>query len=308
MQHNDVWSNQMNDKDIKKQIERLGVWTRRGIRAPHKPLLVLWALGQCLKGKDRIVSYREAGPKLHTLLRKFGPPRKTLHPEAPFWHLKNDGIWEIPNAGNLPISGTRPKGRGPSHKTLLDKDVHGGFVPEVFDQIQHDPPLVAELVYTLLDAHFPPSLHSTILLDTGIDLRPHEVEVVKRKPRDPEFSRRVSTAYDFRCAVCSFAGRLVDRPIALEAAHIKWHCAQGPDQINNGLCLCVLHHRLFDAGAFTLSDKFRVMVSPSVNGAGMDEVIRRFESTEIHLPSKEHNLPNQKFLEWHQREVFDDRI
>ncbi len=297
----------MNTDDLKKQIERLSVWARRGVRAPHKPLLVLWAIGQCLEDKERMVSYREANPKLRALLRKFGPPRKVLHPEAPFWHLKNEGIWEIPNAENLPIAGKRPKGGGPTHKTLWDNDVYGGFVLEVFDQIKNDPSLVAELVYTLLDAHFPPSLHDAILLDTGIVLRPSEMKVVQRRSRDPEFSRRVSVAYDFRCAVCGFAGRLVDRPIALEAAHIKWHCAQGPDQVNNGLCLCVLHHRLFDAGAFTLSDKFKIKVSPSANGAGMNEVIQKFESTKIHLPSKKPNLPSQKFLEWHQQEVFDSR-
>lgn len=288
------------------QVEGLNVWIRRGIRAPHKPLLVLWAVGQYLEGKERIVSYREAEPKLRALLRRFGPPRTTLRPEDPFWHLQKDGIWEIPNAGDLPISGTQPRGRGPTHKTLFDRDAHGGFIPEVFDQIKHNRALVAELVYKLLDAHFPQSLHDMILLDTGITFRESEVEVVKRRPRDSEFSRRVSVAYDFRCAVCGFAGRLVDRPIALEAAHIKWHCAQGPSQVNNGLCLCVLHHRLFDAGAFTLSDKLRIAVSASVNGPGMDEVILKFKHAEIHLPSEESNLPSQKFLNWHKREVFDN--
>ena len=59
-------------------------------------------------------------------------------------------------------------------------------------------------------------------------------------------------------------GRIV--PVALEAAHIKWRQAGGPDLEVNGLALCSLHHKLFDRGAFTLSNQLVILVSDDAHG------------------------------------------
>jgi hypothetical protein len=47
--------------------------------------------------------------------------------------------------------------------------------------------------------------------------------------------------------------------------------AGGPDEEFNGLALCTLHHKLFDRGVFTLSDKLNIVVSVSADGT------RRFQ-------------------------------
>src|SRR5437588_7846441 len=49
--------------------------------------------------------------------------------------------------------------------------------------------------------------------------------------------------------------------VGLDAAHIRWHQAGGPDREGNGLALCVLHHKLFDLGAFTVSPSGLLLVS-----------------------------------------------
>ena len=61
---------------------------------------------------------------------------------------------------------------------------------------------------------------------------------------------------------------LEDTTVGLDAAHIKWHQAGGPAEVSNGLCLCVLHHKLFDRGVFTLDDRRRVIVSERSRGVG----------------------------------------
>ena len=53
------------------------------------------------------------------------------------------------------------------------------------------------------------------------------------------------TAYEYRCTICGFDVRLGPVPVALDAAHIRWHQAGGPDTESNGLALCVVHHKLF---------------------------------------------------------------
>jgi len=58
----------------------------------------------------------------------------------------------------------------------------------------------------------------------------------------------VLTAYEYQCAFCGYDGRIGAVPVGLEAAHVRWWAFDGPDDIDNGLCLCSLHHKLFDKG------------------------------------------------------------
>jgi len=74
------------------RFESLSVWKRGTQRAPHKPLLVLYALAELERG-HRWVSFRDVDRDLTELLDEFGPPRTRHHPEYPFWRLQNDGVW-----------------------------------------------------------------------------------------------------------------------------------------------------------------------------------------------------------------------
>jgi hypothetical protein len=49
----------------------LAVWERRGERAPHKPLLVLHALGRWAAGRRDPVPYAEVERPLRSLLREY---------------------------------------------------------------------------------------------------------------------------------------------------------------------------------------------------------------------------------------------
>src|SRR6266498_2400824 len=76
------------------RFDDLSIWRQGDQRAPHKPLLVLYALGRWQRGKAE-VTFAEAEPGLTALLREFGPPRKSAHPEQPFWRLQRDGVWNV---------------------------------------------------------------------------------------------------------------------------------------------------------------------------------------------------------------------
>ncbi|MBE3015692.1 hypothetical protein IL992_41995 [Microbispora sp. NEAU-D428] len=69
-------------------------WTRQGERAPHKPLLLLYALGRFQREGGRPISFSSAEADLKALLREFGPPRDTS-PGYPFHHLTGDGLWLV---------------------------------------------------------------------------------------------------------------------------------------------------------------------------------------------------------------------
>ena len=204
----------MDREEIARKFETLKVWQRGDERAPHKPLLVLYAIGTLLQGKDRLLPYSEVDEQLGRLLREFGPKRKQYHPEFPFWRLQNDGVWEIPGADSLEVSPNGDVRRG----GLSRFEVAGGFTEEIARQLQADSNVMLGFVQNTLDAHFPESIHEDVLQATGIDLT---FENTGRQKRDPNFRLNILKAYEYRCAVCGFDVRLGLQPVALEAVHFR---------------------------------------------------------------------------------------
>src|SRR5206468_7124932 len=92
-----------NVEQLQQRFRHITVWKRGAERAPHKPLLLLYALGKCQRGDSRVIPYAEIDPALQKLLREFGPPRKSYHPEYPFWWLQNDGVWELQGAEHVAL-------------------------------------------------------------------------------------------------------------------------------------------------------------------------------------------------------------
>ena len=186
---------------------------------------------------------------------------------------------------------------------LLDHNVHAHFTDDISNRFRRDPSLVADVALRLLDAHFPVSLHQDILDAVGLDL--NLTETVTRRKRDPAFRSRVLTAYEYACAVCGFDVRLGSHVMGLEAAHIQWHQAGGPDEEHNGLALCSLHHKAFDLGAFTIQPDHILLVSEQAYGRqGFNEWLLKFHGQPIRAPQRESYLPAEPFLTWHEQEVF----
>jgi len=50
----------MNEERLKSLIEGITVWKRGAQRAPHKPLLLLYALARTLRNGDRFIPYTES--------------------------------------------------------------------------------------------------------------------------------------------------------------------------------------------------------------------------------------------------------
>ncbi|GAA1083010.1 hypothetical protein GCM10009663_27500 [Kitasatospora arboriphila] len=86
-------------------------------------------------------------------------------------------------------------------------------------------------------------------------------ERAARRQRDQRMRELVLTAYEFQCAFCGYDGMLGASTVGLEAAHVRWWSYDGPDEVDNGLCLCSLHHKLFGKGVLGLGDGHRVLVS-----------------------------------------------
>ncbi len=289
----------MTPEELKQRVRQIVVWKRGEQRAPHKPLLLLYALGRLVNFDQRLIPFADVDRELRSLLLEFGPERKACHPEYPFWRLQNDRIWELTNVGRVVLR----KGHTDGKKSeLLKYGVAGGFTREVFDLLKQTPNLVSELAIEILSQHFPPTVFGDILDSVGLDI---QFEHALRRRRDPEFRERILIAYEYRCAICGYDLRMGSQHVALEAAHIKWHVAGGPDIETNGLALCSMHHKLFDLGAFAVSDDLELHVSQKANGTtGLSEWLMTFHGRALRTVQSERFRPSTEYLKWHREEVF----
>src|SRR5207248_3709058 len=131
----------MDSEAILDRFDDLSIWKQGDQRAPHKPLLVLYALGRWQRGQTD-VTFCQAEPELTALLREFGPPRRSDHPEQPFWRLQRDGVWTVhaPPGLVMKTRDTIPRIGG-----LRSPDVRAEFSPDVQAALASDPGLVAAI-------------------------------------------------------------------------------------------------------------------------------------------------------------------
>lgn len=285
----------MERREIIRRFKSLIVWKSGGERAPHKPLLVLYAIGKLLRGEDRLISYsQEIKDELIDLLRAFGPKRSNDQPDQPFWRLQNDEVWEVASANRIRVDNSG----NPSKRDLKRYDVSGGFLEEIAHEFRTDSSFALEISQYMLD-HFRSSMHEGILQAVSIPL-----QVSHPPSRNLNFQTAVLNAYQQQCAVCGFRVRLDNRPIALKAAHIKLSEQGGPDAEENGLALCSLHHELFKEGAFTLSEKLHVLVSKHAKGRGIRDWLQKFHGEKMKFPPSQIYYPRINFIDWHMQNVF----
>ena len=285
----------MRGQELLEKIKSIKSWKSGDRRAPHKPLLVLFALGRLQSGVKQI-EYAANQDSLKSLLEEFGPPNNP-RPYYPFTRLANDGIWEIQADEELDLR------KDYSNKRLRELHSIGHFTEEVSTLFQESPALVNEVVGYLLDNNFPQTLHRSILDAVGLELGTGVQSF--RKPRDPNFRKKVLEAYERSCAVCGYQIRRDDQIVGLEAAHVKWHSAGGPDTEQNGVAMCILHHELFDRGLFTIEENLMVKVSRRANGNhAFNDWLLKFHNEPIRKPQSKNFYPEPEFVNWQVREVF----
>ena len=311
-------------QELVDEIDQQPAWEKQGTRAPHKPLTILYAIGQALAGR-RMMRYADAAPELEALLDQFGPPREVQHPEQPVWRLRQyngapTSFWHLDG----PLAEVEGPGGNPRVGVMRDKLSFG--LSEDAARILCENPANAYALAAILAAKIaPPTLEADLLEAVGVGetaalggggaqpgavapspvLVTRAVQTVSTLVRNPAFARKVRAAYEGSCAICAIAPRLENRLFGLEAAHIRWANAGGPDEVRNGILLCRMHHHALDRGAIRVDEDMKVQVSPRLaRDPRSDEVFARFDGKEIRAPKQKCDRPHREMLEWHWREVF----
>lgn len=298
----------LTDVELLQRFSDLRQFQRGGHRAPHKPLLILLALGKLARGEGRMVEFSDIERQLRQLIEEFGPSVAHGAPQYPFWHLRTDHggrIWELSGPASIL---ERPARATPGLIELREQHVRGGFTAEVDEALRKSPEVVGRLAQSLLSAHFPESLHADIRAAVGLPERGSVAfgQAPAAQQRDPTFRQRVLRAYEHRCAVCGLDLRIGLITAAIEAAHIKWFQANGPDIESNGLALCSLHHKVFDLGGFTVRpDQFQLVFSQQVIASeSVKQILLGYHGAGLILPQSRSYYPAPQFLDWHRKEVF----
>jgi len=100
--------------------------------------------------------------------------------------------------------------------------------------------------------------------DTPKHSTPKRIESrISRIIRDTKLSKTIKEIYKYKCQVCGIAIK-TNSGLYAEAAHIKplGTPHNGPDIIENLLCLCPNHHVKFDFGGFSILDNFELIGEP----------------------------------------------
>lgn len=278
---------------------------RGGQRSPHKPLLVLLALGRLAATGSSELPWPEAEVQLADLIAEFGPPSRTSRAQSaayPFTRLRADGVWVLDQDVQMDLVGP-----------LAGQHVTGRLEPAMESVLRDDPALIRTAARALVLSNFPETVAPDVLTAAGLD--PDDVlnaaddrgdgrRTGVQRRRNPAWRSAVLQAWDRQCAFCGYDGQLGGASAGIDAAHVRWFTFDGPDDLDNGLALCALHHKLFDLGALGLDLKLRVLVSAVFTartsaGRAVYDLHER-----LLTPRPGAITPSADHITWHTREVF----
>jgi predicted restriction endonuclease len=115
------------------------------------------------------------------------------------------------------------------------------------------------------------------------------------------FRKAVMAAYDSTCCVCGLA----DERLLIASHIIPWRMAyEHRANPRNGLALCAIHDRAFDAGLMTVTPEFTVRLSPQLTDRSpvARTAFHELGGSKITQPSRFAPLPD--FLAYHRDTVF----
>ena len=116
-------------------------------------------------------------------------------------------------------------------------------------------------------------------------------ESMRRKGQD-RFRDMVLENYHEKCAICNISEKAL-----LEASHIitvKNFDTAGA--IDNGICLCILHHKMFDKGYLSFNNEYKVILTDKVISKHLQNSCINDRITELTCKK----LPSKKYLRAHR--------
>ncbi len=302
------------------KFTKLNRATKNGIKAPHKPILLLAIiqsieLGEIKENKIYIIPELVARFKDYWkwLVREsFFSPNFSL----PFFHLRSEKFWHLQTFFGKEILLTS------SHSIKSFSQLRGSVQYAYFDNALFS--LLSnqdsrQIIFRfLLDHYFSgkklydiktdlfESITQEILHDSPVEYL-HVIETADEEEvfvRSGVFKKVVPRIYDYTCCISGL--RIVSGYDIqmVDACHIVPFANSHNDTISNGISLCPNLHRAFDRGLVSIDNEYRVLVADNFVESSFENGIKAYHGKPIILPAEESYRPSLENLDWHREKVF----
>lgn len=228
----------------------------------------------------------------------------TTTPKSPYDDRETDDEWLY----------AYRKGSVDSNDNRLLRNAMANQVPVIFFLWTTDSPRAYEAIWPcwIVDdrpeercvrvqagRHFVPDLSDPTLVPRDDEIeRRYVTREVRTRVHQQRFRRAVLRAYREHCLICRLR-----EPGLLDASHIVGDAnAKGVAKVSNGMALCAIHHRAFDAMLMTIDPDYRVRVSERLledsDGPMLEHGIKDFHGKEaMYLPRLAADRPDRDALE-----------
>ena len=131
------------------------------------------------------------------------------------------------------------------------------------------------------------------LIDSGKVKRKQLTQ--KERKGQAGFRRDILKIYNNSCSITGITQKEV-----LEAAHIQGYVNEESNNVQNGICLRVDIHKLFDNGLITIDSEYKILVSSMLKSTEYENL----NGKKINLPQNKIYYPSLTALENHNKLVF----
>jgi putative restriction endonuclease len=301
-----------------KAFAKLNRATLNGLKAPHKPILLLSILqsisiGEITNNKILVTPSLVAKFKDNwNWLVKSDVFKPNFY--LPFYHLSSDKFWHLQAFPSKQILLTKSFSIG-SFAQLKETVAFGFFDDALFDLLRNGK--MREILYqSILHQYFPnasdcrnKSLFENV---TNQILSEDSAAYIKRvNGADEEelfvrggvFKKVVPQQYNYSCCIsgmqiiCTYDVQMID------ACHIIPFSISKNDTITNGISLSPTLHRAFDRGLVTIGNDYRVLISSCFN-ENEHSTLNSYKGKMISLPKAKDHYPSIESLTWHKENVY----
>ena len=309
----------MENKALARYLERFGMLHRNANKnrgaAPHKPVLLLAILQEISAGRianNLAPLTPELVAAFQTHWQALVPPNSSWQPKLtyPFRYLQKEGFWTLVKQGDPVVIHTKYE---PTLSQLAALCDGGRFADDLWPllAVSHTREI---LRHQLLATYFSGesvevSEEASIgyLTTQAAALKQQAQAKFKLHPalkeqntdgyfvRSRLFPKVIKELYGFSCCVCQASARLGSSSL-IDGAHILPFAEFHNDDPRNGLALCKNHHWGFDAGAWSLTDSYEIVVAPRL----IHDLVYIEPGKPIALPKDQTCLPDPSALAWHR--------
>jgi len=303
-----------------KKLTNLNRASKDGIKAPHKPILLLSIIELIAEGQIRenrieitaelIARFRDNWSRLVT--------SNTFQPNfsLPFFHMKSERFWHLQTYFGKEILIT--SSQSIRSFAQLKESVEYAYFDNTLFEILLQPKSRQEFYQILMAKYFdsPQSIQKQgglfeTLANQILNDSTKEYQRLIEKADEEEvfvrcgvFKKVVPKIYDYSCCISGmrvisgFDIQMVD------ACHIVPFYVSHDDTITNGISLSPNFHRAFYRGLISLNEDYRVIVSNSFSESNSNFALKAFVGKQILLPQEKHHLPSIENIKWHNEKIF----